>query len=81
MYENKTFSNLQNLMQARRKQLGSGAAKAKEILENPTAEGFLFFYFKKSNLDRKKALRRKPTLPQCFSQPWNESEILYKFQI
>ena len=43
--------------------------------QNPTAEGFLFFHFKKTNLDRKKALRRKPALPQCFRRPWIYSSV------
>ena len=37
--------------------ISSGAAKTKEILK--TAEGFLFFYFIKSNLDRKKSTAAK----------------------
>ena len=44
--------------------------KNERNFENPTAEGFLFFfYFKKSYLDRNKALRRKPALSQCFHRP------------
>ena len=58
-------------IQARRKQLESGAAKTEEIHKTPQQKGFLFFYFKKSNLDRKKPLRQKPALPQCFRRPCN----------
>ena len=45
------------------------AAKTKEILKTLQQKGFYFFYFKKFNLDKKKALRRKPALPQCFRRP------------
>ena len=37
-----------------RRQLESGAAKTKKILKTPQQMGFIFFYFRKSNLDRKK---------------------------
>ena len=40
-------------------------AKNERNFQNPTAEGFLFLYFKKSYLGRKKEVRRKPVLPQC----------------
>ena len=36
-----------------RKQLESDAAKTEEILKTPQQKGFYFFYFKKSNLDRR----------------------------
>ena len=39
------YQFFENDLQARRKQLESGAAKTKEILKIPTAEGFLLLFF------------------------------------
>ena len=44
-------------------------AKNERNSQNPTAEGFLFLYFKKSYFGRKKEVRRKPVLPQSFRRP------------
>ena len=65
----KVYSYVIYKKQARWKQLESGAAKTEEILKIPQQKGFYFFISKKLILTGKKALRRKPGLPQCFRRP------------
>ena len=61
--------------------ISSGAAKTKEILK--TAEGFLFFYFIKSNLDRKKSTAAKAgvaaMLPPALLFYWNSNFNIFFF--
>ena len=63
------FELMKVRVQARRRQLKSGAAKSKKILKTPQQKGFIFFISENLILTGKKELQRKPAFRNASAGP------------